>query len=108
MSMETIKNSEDVLMMLDSLMREPAPFWNNFYSDRTKKIPFFVNHPDENLVSYIESGIIQSGRMLELGCGAGRNSICFLQVKNAEFCCKKCRGHLPAKIVITEYVPWPA
>ncbi|NMO98266.1 hypothetical protein HII30_21165 [Paenibacillus lemnae] len=21
---------------------------------------------------------------------------CFLQVKNAEFCCEKCRGHLPA------------
>lgn len=75
MSAETVKNINDLLNMLDSLMREPAPFWNKFYSDRTKGVPFFVNHPDENLVSYFESGILHSGRMLELGCGPGRNAI---------------------------------
>ncbi|AKG36165.1 class I SAM-dependent methyltransferase [Paenibacillus durus] len=75
MSTEIIKKPEDVLTMLDSLMREPAPFWNHFYSDRTKRIPFFVEYPDENLVSYIESGMLNKGRMLELGCGPGRNAI---------------------------------
>ena len=72
---EVIRNSEDVLLMLDSLMREPAPFWDRFYQDRTKKVPFFVDAPDENLVGYVESGRLQGGRMLELGCGPGRNAI---------------------------------
>lgn len=75
MSAETVKNINDLLNMLDSLMRETAPFWNKFYSDRTKGVPFFVNHPDENLISYFDSGILDSGRMLELGCGPGRNAI---------------------------------
>lgn len=75
MSAEVIRNSEDVLLMLDSLMREPAPFWDRFYQDRTKKIPFFVDAPDENLVAYVESGRLQGGRMLELGCGPGRNAM---------------------------------
>lgn len=75
MSAEVIKNSEDVLLMLDSLMREPAPFWDQFYQDRTKKVPFFVEHPDENLVSHVASGLLQGGRMLELGCGPGRNAV---------------------------------
>lgn len=75
MSKETIKNINELLNMLDSLMRAPAPFWNKFYDDRTKSIPFFVNYPDENLVSYIDSGILCLGKMLELGCGPGRNAI---------------------------------
>ncbi|BCG59440.1 class I SAM-dependent methyltransferase [Paenibacillus sp. URB8-2] len=72
---ETIKDTSDILNMLDSFMREPAPFWNWFYSDRSKKIPFFINFPDENLVSYFESGILSKGNMLEIGCGPGRNAI---------------------------------
>ncbi|SDM12597.1 Methyltransferase domain-containing protein [Paenibacillus jilunlii] len=72
---ETIKSMENLLSMLDSLMREPAPFWNQFYGDRTKEIPFFADKPDENLVSYLDSGRFQGGRMLELGCGPGRNAI---------------------------------
>lgn len=78
---ETIRNGDDILAMLDSLMREPSPFWNQFYSDRTKEIPFFVDLPDENLVSYFESGIIKPGKMLELGCGPGRNAIYAAQRK---------------------------
>lgn len=74
-SKETIHNVDDVMSMLDSLMREPAPFWNQFYNDRTKGVPFFVDLPDENLVSYLESGRVQPGKMLELGCGPGRNAI---------------------------------
>lgn len=72
---ETILSYEDLLNMLDSLLREPTEFWNNFYLDRNKSIPFFANKPDENLVSYVEKRMLTSGRVLELGCGPGRNAI---------------------------------
>ncbi len=72
---ETIRNNDDLLLMLDSLLREPVGFWNEFYSNREKGIPFFVNKPDENLVSYFNEGIIKPGNVLELGSGPGRNAI---------------------------------
>lgn len=72
---ETIRSNEDLLQMLDSLLREPAGFWNEFYSNREKGIPFFVNKPDENLVGYFNEGIIKPGNVLELGSGPGRNAI---------------------------------
>lgn len=75
MNKETIKHATDILNMLDTFMREPEPFWNGFYRDRSKEVPFFVNQPDENLVSYFESGVLTEGSMLELGCGPGRNAI---------------------------------
>ncbi|MFS0673445.1 class I SAM-dependent methyltransferase [Ornithinibacillus sp. 179-J 7C1 HS] len=76
---ETIYDYEDLLEMLDSLLREPAQFWDNFYSDRKKGIPFFVNSPDENLVSYFDKEMISPGKVLELGCGPGRNAIYLAQ-----------------------------
>ncbi|WP_394188815.1 class I SAM-dependent methyltransferase [Paenisporosarcina quisquiliarum] len=72
---ETIRNNDDLLLMLDSLLREPVGFWNEFYSNREKGIPFFVNKPDEALVSYFNEGIIKPGNVLELGSGPGRNAI---------------------------------
>ncbi|CAM5200045.1 Methyltransferase family protein OS=Ureibacillus acetophenoni OX=614649 GN=SAMN05877842_1131 PE=4 SV=1 [Ureibacillus acetophenoni] len=76
---EMIYDFEDLLDMLDSLLREPTEFWNNFYSDRNKEIPFFTDSPDENLVSYFDNNIMKPGRVLELGCGPGRNAIYFAQ-----------------------------
>lgn len=70
-----IKSNEDLLILLDHLLREPQNFWNDFYDDKCKNIPFFVNKPDENLVNYFEKEMIFPGRVLELGCGAGRNAI---------------------------------
>lgn len=72
---ETIYNYDDVLEMLDSFLREPAPFWDTFFSDRDKPIPIFANAPDENLVTYVKMGKITPGKVLELGCGPGRNAI---------------------------------
>lgn len=72
---ETIRSHEDLLDMLDSLLREPSGFWNEFYANRAKGIPFFVNKPDENLVDYFDTGLIQPGKVLELGSGPGRNAI---------------------------------
>ena len=72
---ETITDYEDILNMLDSLLREPTAFWNGFYEDREKGIPFFENLPDENLVTYFDEGLLGPGQVLELGCGPGRNAI---------------------------------
>lgn len=72
---EEINNQEDLLDMLDSLLREPAPFWDGFYADRGKNIPFFVDKPDENLVRYMDTGRVKAQKALELGSGPGRNAI---------------------------------
>ncbi|MDP5273718.1 class I SAM-dependent methyltransferase [Chengkuizengella axinellae] len=57
-------------------MMEKTNFsWDQFYTDRNKKIPFFENLPDENLVQYLEKGILNPGKVLELGCGPGRNAL---------------------------------
>ncbi|CAG9621130.1 class I SAM-dependent methyltransferase [Sutcliffiella rhizosphaerae] len=70
-----ILNENDVNVMLDDMLREPKEFWNGFYEDRTKNIPFFqMTGPDENLVSIFQKGI-SIERVLELGCGPGRNAI---------------------------------
>ncbi|CAM3589219.1 Methyltransferase [Paenibacillus lactis] len=74
-NVEQIHEIEDVFQMLDSFFREEGPWWDRFYADRNRSIPFFVNAPDENLVQYFEDGRIGPGRVLELGCGAGRNAI---------------------------------
>ena len=76
---ETIQSTEDILDMLDSLLREPTGFWNEFYSNREKGIPFFVNKPDENLVEYFETRRVQPGNVLELGSGPGRNALYFAE-----------------------------
>ena len=72
---ESIHSVEDILNMLDSFFREEGQWWDKFYADRNKGVPFFVNAPDENLVQYFHEGIIKAGRVLELGCGAGRNAV---------------------------------
>ncbi|MFB7159276.1 class I SAM-dependent methyltransferase [Lysinibacillus sp. NPDC056232] len=70
-----VKSNEQLLVVLDNLLREPQNFWDGFYDQTFKNVPFFVNKPDENLVSYFEKKVIQPNRVLELGCGAGRNAI---------------------------------
>jgi SAM-dependent methyltransferase len=74
---EDIHTNNDLLKMLDSMLRDPEPFWNNFYSDRESDIPFFIEYPDENLVSYFINDRIGPGKVLELGCGNGRNAVYF-------------------------------
>ena len=75
MKSETLHTQEDILKMLDSLLRPAVPFWNEFYTNREKDVPFFANVPDENLVSYIQTEWISKEKVLELGCGPGRNAI---------------------------------
>ncbi|WP_332650031.1 class I SAM-dependent methyltransferase [Lysinibacillus sp. 54212] len=70
-----VKTNQDLLQLLDNLLREPTQFWDDFYQDQKKPIPFFKNIPDEHLVSYFEREMIRPTKVLELGCGAGRNAI---------------------------------
>lgn len=72
---EVIKNENDVFIMLDTILKKKDnDWWNNFYSNREKPIPFFKNIPDENLVSYMNKNLFKKGRALDIGCGYGRNS----------------------------------
>jgi SAM-dependent methyltransferase len=52
-----------------------STWWDDFYADRSKPVPFFTNKPDESLVSYVERGLLTPGRVLDVGCGPGRNAV---------------------------------
>ena len=49
-------------------------WWDEFFTDRSKPVPFFAEWPDENLAEWFRSGLLSPGRVLELGCGNGRNA----------------------------------
>jgi SAM-dependent methyltransferase len=79
-----IRSVEDVLALLDGMFAREADrwtegggadWWDGFYADRDKPVPFFVAKPDENLVSYLDRGLLAPGRALDLGCGPGRNAL---------------------------------
>jgi len=78
-----VRTVEDALRLLDGLFptendrwtSDGADWWNRFYTDRSRPIPFFVPKPDENLASYLDRGLIEPGRALDLGCGPGRNAL---------------------------------
>ncbi|MGY3337826.1 SAM-dependent methyltransferase [Streptomyces filamentosus] len=80
----SIRTVEDVMTLLDGLFAPGADrwteggaeWWDGFYADRERPVPFFVPKPDENLVSYAERGLLpDGGRALDLGCGPGRNTL---------------------------------
>lgn len=78
-----IRTVDDVLKLLDGLFApeadrwtaDAATWWDGFYSDRSKPVPFFAAKPDESLASYLDRGLITPGRALDVGCGPGRNSL---------------------------------
>jgi SAM-dependent methyltransferase len=79
-----IRTVDDVLRLLDGLFAPEADrwsegaaeWWDGFYGDRSRAVPFFVAKPDENLVAYLDRGLIpEGGRALDLGCGPGRNAL---------------------------------
>ncbi|MFE4537444.1 class I SAM-dependent methyltransferase [Streptomyces scopuliridis] len=78
-----IRTVDDVLRLLDGLFAPEAdrwtagaaPWWDGFYADRSKPVPFFVAKPDESLASSLDRGLITTGRALDLGCGPGRNAL---------------------------------
>ncbi|MGQ4515720.1 methyltransferase domain-containing protein [Streptomyces sp. DW26H14] len=82
-----VRTVEDVFTLLDRLFStrpgaggDPATgdgkdFWDRFYADRSRPVPFFVPKPDESLAACVDRGLIAPGRALDLGCGAGRNAL---------------------------------
>lgn len=78
-----IRTVDDVLRLLDGLFVPEADrwtgggasWWDDFYADRSRPVPFFAAKPDESLVSYVNRGLITEGRALDLGCGPGRNAL---------------------------------
>lgn len=85
-----IRTTEDVLTLLDELFAPEADrwtetgadWWDSFYGDRERAVPFFASRPDENLVAVHEEDgtawaapATEGSRALDLGCGPGRNSL---------------------------------
>ncbi|XUL87771.1 class I SAM-dependent methyltransferase [Streptomyces galilaeus] len=79
-----IRTVDDVLRLLDGLFAPEADrwssrgasWWDSFYADRDRAVPFFVAKPDESLAGYLDRGLIPGGgRALDLGCGPGRNAL---------------------------------
>lgn len=87
----TIQTVEDVLRLLDSMFdaeadrwtdRGGAGWWDGFYDDRGRRVPFFRPDPDESLVTWHRAGWLKvpgEGRALDLGCGPGRNAVWLAQ-----------------------------
>ena len=70
-----IYTHDDVLRMFDDLLESKGgAWWSEFFADRSKPCPFFVEWPDENLAEWFGAGLLTPGRVLELGCGNGRNA----------------------------------
>ncbi|MFD5227109.1 class I SAM-dependent methyltransferase [Streptomyces qaidamensis] len=78
-----IRTVDDVLALLDGLFAPEADrwsgrgadWWDDFYADRSRPVPFFPARPDESLVAAVERGVLGGGRALDLGCGPGRNAL---------------------------------
>ena len=72
---EFIYTTGDVLNMLDTLVSgQSSAWWGEFFADRAKACPFFTEWPDENLAEWFGRGLLAPGRVLELGCGNGRDA----------------------------------
>ncbi|MGA5816503.1 class I SAM-dependent methyltransferase [Kitasatospora sp. NPDC094028] len=84
----TVRTVEDVLALLDGFFAAESragggrlttgdgqEFWDGFYADRSRPVPFFEAKPDEHLAAYVEGRPIAPGRALDLGCGPGRNAL---------------------------------
>jgi SAM-dependent methyltransferase len=71
-----IYTTDDVLDMLDDLVaRTGGAWWDEFFADTSRLCPFFTDRPDESLAGWFGSGLLTPGRVLELGCGQGRNAV---------------------------------
>jgi SAM-dependent methyltransferase len=78
-----IRTADDVLALLDGFFpaasdrwsQGGSAWWDAFYGDTGRAIPFRDAGPDEHLAAHLASGRFGApGRALDLGCGTGRNA----------------------------------
>ncbi|MBI4942796.1 MAG: class I SAM-dependent methyltransferase [Actinobacteria bacterium] len=79
----SVAGIDDLLSMLDGLFAAGADrwspdgsaWWDGFYADRDRPVPFFRAGPDESLVDWTARGLLPvGGRALDVGCGPGRDA----------------------------------
>ena len=71
-----LKSQDDIYIMLDEIVKKwDSGWWDRFYSDLNRPVPFFRCIPDENLDEYVRDKIFRPGKILDIGCGMGRNAI---------------------------------
>ena len=79
-----VRSVDDVLDLMDRLFEAGADrwtagagadWWDAFYRDRARPVPFLGTAPDESLVAHLDAGLLAPRRVLDLGCGAGRNAL---------------------------------
>jgi SAM-dependent methyltransferase len=71
-----IYTSDDLLSMLDALLESrDGAWWDEFFTRPPGPVPFRADWPDENLAEWFGGGLLTPGRVLELGCGPGRNAV---------------------------------
>lgn len=64
-----------LLQELDLKFSNELQRWNRFFKNLPTNHPLSTNLPDEHLVEWILSHGSRRGRVLDLGCGNGRNSV---------------------------------
>ena len=70
-----IYTADDLLRVLDDVLDGTnGAWWDGFFENRSTPCPFLVDWPDESLASWFDEGLLSPGRVLELGCGNGRNA----------------------------------
>jgi SAM-dependent methyltransferase len=80
-----MRTVEDVMRFLDRSFESDrdrwsergAPWWDQFYADRHRPVPFFNAGPDESLVDWHERALLSpqpGATAFDIGCGAGRNA----------------------------------
>ena len=70
-----IRTTEDLLRTLDAVVDGTSgTWWDDFFAHRSTPCPFLVDRPDESLSAWFADGLLSPGRVLELGCGNGRNA----------------------------------
>ena len=86
----SVQTVEDVLRLMDTLFAPEADrwtsrgaqWWDTFYEERERGVPFFRTAPDESLVQWHADGRLAlrpGARVLDLGCGPGRNAVWLAQ-----------------------------